>query len=146
MIKDFKKENIGPCSYNFRLDKIFIHKKSSGIIDIQNDIYPDLEEVSLPYVLKPGEYVLGQTIESFDTPLDLTSIYAMRSTALRIGLDIVCGMNDPGYQGKAVFGIKNISLNKIKLFEGMELLKTAFLELKGSAMPVKTKFMGGKLL
>ena len=146
MIVNFKKENISSCTYNFCLGKIFIYDKSSDIIDLEKGILPKLKEVSLPYILKPNEYILGQTIEEFDTPLDLMSIYAMRSTAFRMGLDILCGLNDPGYKGNAIFGIKNISQNKIKIFYRMELLKTAFIELKGNAKPIETKFMGGKLL
>lgn len=146
MIENFKKENIGPCKYDFELGEIFKHKKTEKVIDISENKLPELVELKLPYVLKPGEYVLGKTIEKFDTPLDLMSIYAIRSTAFRIGLNIICGINDPGYKGNAVFGIHNVSQNKVKLFKGMKLLQTAFLELKGEAIPIQTKYMGGKVL
>lgn len=146
MIINYKKENIGPCAYNFRLGKLFKHKKSKKIIDIENNILPELEELNLPYVVEPGEYVIAKTIEEFDTPLDLMSIYAMRSIALRLGLDILAGINDPGYNGNALFGIVNVSQNKIKLFEGMELLQTSFIGLEGEAIPIQTKYMGGKIL
>ena len=146
MINNYRKENIGPCTYNFRLGKIFRHEKTTKIIDIEKDVLPKLKEVKLPYIIKPGEYLLGKTIEEFDTPLDFMSIYAMRSVALRLGLNILCGLNDPGYKGNAIMGIHNISQNKIRLFEGMELLQTAFIDLKGEAIPIQTRYFGGKLL
>lgn len=146
MIKNFKLENIGPCVYNFRLGKLYRHKKTNKVIDVESDLLPELEELKLPYIIKPGEYIIGKTIEEFDTPLDLMSLYAMRSIGIRIGLNIIHGINDPGYKGNAIFGIHNISHNKIKLFEGMELLQTAFVNLKGDAIPVDTKYMGGKIL
>jgi len=146
MIENFKKENIGPCKYDFELGEIFKHKKTKEIIDISKDKFPELIELKLPYVLKPGEYVLGRTIEKFNMPLELLSIYASNSIAFRLGMNILCGLNDPGYKGNAIFGIHNISQNKILLFRGMKLLETAFVELKGDATPVQTKFMGGRVL
>jgi len=146
MIKDARKENILGCKYSFRLGEIFQHEKI-GLVDISKDKVPGLKKIKLPYVLKPGEFVLGRTIESFDTPLDLMSIYSASSTSIRIGLNIlVGGINDPGYKGNAIMGIQNVSANRIKLFEGMELMHTAFLELKGRAVPSCTKYMGGKIL
>ncbi|MBI4451125.1 hypothetical protein HY642_04060 [Candidatus Woesearchaeota archaeon] len=146
MIKDFDKQNIGPCKYTFRLGEIFKHDKID-IVDIGADKVPSLKALPLPYILKPGEFVLGRTIEQFDTPLDLMSIYGASSITIRIGLHIVVGgINDPGYKGNAVMGIHNISENKVRLFRGMQLLHTAFLELKGRAIPIQTKYMGGKVL
>ena len=145
MIKNFEKENINSCSYDFRLGEIFKHEKIS-FVDTEKGDVPKLKELKLPYILKPGEYVLGRTIEEFDTPLDLMSIYAIKSHAFRIGLNILCGLNDPGYKGKAVFGIQNVSKNKVKLFLGMQLLETAFVDLKGDSVPIQTKYMGGNLI
>jgi len=146
MIKNFKKENIGPCKYKFRLGEIFKHDKID-VVEVDKDKFPKLKKLKLPYILKPGEYVIGRTIEEFETPLDLMSIYTASSISIRIGLNIsVGGINDPGYKGNAIMGIQNISQNKIKLFEGMKLMHTAFLELKGTAIPVQTKYMGGKIL
>ena len=146
MIENYKKDNIGPCKYTFRLGEIFKHDRID-VIEIDKNKLPQLIELKLPYILKQGETVIGRTIEKFNTPLDLMSIYAASSISIRIGLNILLGgINDPGYKGNAIFGIQNVSINKIKLFEGMELLHTAFLELKGTAIPVQTKYMGGKIL
>src|SRR3989344_7675846 len=122
MIKNYKKENIGPCKYKFRLGEIFKHKKID-VLEIDKNKFPELKKVALPYILKPGESVIGRTIEEFDTPLDLMSIYAASSISVRIGLTLsVGGINDPGYKGNAILGIYNSSINKVKLFKGMELL------------------------
>lgn len=145
MINNYKKENIGPSSYDFRLEEIFEYKKIN-LVDLENNKLPKLKKLKLPYILKPGEYILARTIEELDTPMDLMSIYSTKSTAFRIGLNILCGLNDPGYKGKVVFGIQNISKNKIKIYYGMELLQTEFNELNGEAVPIQTKYIGGKIL
>jgi len=146
MLENYKKENIGPAKYTFRLGELFKHKKI-GIVDLEKEKVPELQELTFPYILKPGELVIGRTIEKFNTPLDVMSLYAASSTSIRIGLQVmVGGFNDPGYKGNAVMSIKNVSQNKIKLFKGMELMHTAFITLKGTAIPVQTKYMGGKVL
>ena len=92
MIKNYKKENIGPCKYKFRLGEIFKHKKID-LVDVEHNIFPELIKLKLPYVLKPGEFVIGRTIEEFDTPIDLMSIYAASSLSLRIGLNVLVTKN-----------------------------------------------------
>ena len=143
MIKNYKKENISSCTYDFRLGELFRHRKTKLV---SKDNRPKLKKLNLPYIIKPGEFILGKSIEQFDTPLELMSIYAIKSFAFRIGLNIICGTNDPGYKGEAVFGIQNISENNIKLEKGMSLIKTAFITLKGNAVPIQTKYMGGKVI
>ena len=146
MIENYLKNNICSCKYKFRLGEIFKHEKCN-VVDVQKEQFPKLKALKLPHTLKPGEFVIGRTIEKFNTPLDLMSIYAASSLSIRIGLNILMGgINDPGYKGNAIMGIQNISPNKIKLFKGMELLHTAFIDLKGTAIPVQTKYMGGKIL
>jgi deoxycytidine triphosphate deaminase len=146
MIINYKKENIDGCKYKFRLGELFRHTKID-VVDVSMDKLPELVPIELPYIIKPGEFVIGRTIEEFDTPLDLMSIYAASSLSIRIGLNILCGgINDPGYKGKAILGIQNISPNKIKLFSGMNLMHTAFINLNGKAIPIQTKYIGGKIL
>jgi len=145
MLKNFKKENIGPCSYDLRLKEIFKPKKIV-IVDLSKDKITKFTKLKLPYILKPGEFLLGKTFEEFDTPLNIMSILKTKSTSFRIGLKILCAVNDPGYKGEIVFGIHNISNNKIKIFKGMSLLQAVFIDLKGSSVPIQTKYMGGNLL
>ncbi|MBI4983669.1 hypothetical protein HZC32_03425, partial [Candidatus Woesearchaeota archaeon] len=134
MIENFSKENIGPCSYDFRLEEIFKHGKIK-LVDLEKRKLPKLNQLKLPYFLKPNEYVIGRTLEKLNTPLDLMSFYAMKSTAFRIGLNILYGLNDPGYLGDVIMGIQNVSGNKIKLYRGMKLFQIAFVELKGKPLP-----------
>ena len=144
MLKDFKKENIEPCTYDLRLGELFKHSKID-IIEIPN-VKPEAITLKLPYMLKPGEFVIGRTIESFDMPLDLTAMLKGRTSMMRFGLNIMAAIMDPGYKGQIVFGIQNITQSPIKIVKGMKLLQAMFFELKGQAIPVQTKYIGGKLL
>ena len=145
MLKNYVRENIQPCSYDFRLGELWKHKKG-GVIDLSRDKLPALVALKLPYQLKPGEYVIGKSIEELDTPLDVMCFYAAKSTAFRIGLNILYGINDPGYKGKAIIGIYNISQNTIILKKGMSFLQAVFVTLKGQPIALQTKYFGGKIL
>jgi len=145
MIEQYDHKSIGPCSINFRLGELFKHKKGKTIeLDINK--FPDLTKLTLPYNIKPGEYLLGRTIEKMNTPSNIMGIFKIKSQAFRIGLNIISGINDPDYKGNVVFGIHNISQNTIKLYKGMNLLHGVFSELKGEPIPIKSRFMGGKIL
>lgn len=144
MIKNVKKENIRPSSIDLRLGKIFkINSKEA--IDIEKK-FPESKEIKLPYILKPGEYVLASTIERLEKDKKYFRILGARSRAFRIGLGIQANFFGPYYEGEAIFGIKNLSENKIKLSEGISLIQIAFLEINGETVPVKHDFQSGKIL
>ena len=145
MIEDYETSNIGPCSVNFRLGELFKHQ-SIAEVDIEKGQLPELTELSLPHTIQPGEYLLGRTIEKMNTPPNVFGIYKIKSQAFRIGLNIISGINDPEYKGNIVFGIQNVSINPIKLTRGMTLLHGVFMDIKGEAVPLKTRFLGGRVL
>lgn len=63
----------------------------------------------LPYVLKPGEFLLGATLEVVRLPRDIAAQVKGKSTWARRGLLVECaGFIDPGFKGNIVFEIKNL--------------------------------------
>ncbi len=144
MIENFRKDRIGPCSYDLTLGELFAYKKKT--IDVNKNKLPEFSPLKLPYVLKPNELVMGRSVEIFHVPLDLMAIFKMRSTAFRLGLNILIGVMDPGYNGEIVFGIHNISKSSVVLHKGMSLVQGVFINMKGDAVPIQTKYMGGKLI
>lgn len=63
----------------------------------------------LPYALRPGEFLLGATLEVVTMPRDIAGQVKGRSTWARRGLLVECaGFIDPGFQGNIVLEIKNL--------------------------------------
>lgn len=145
MIKNFSKDRIAACSYDLRLGEIFRYKKSASPIDISKE-KPGLAKLKLPYVLKPGEHIVGRTIEEVEMPMDLMGVCYPRGHAYRLGINILCSITPPNFKGKLVFGIQNLSQNKIVVNKDLNLLQISFYELKGDPIPFEASYMGGKLI
>ena len=144
MIKNFDGTQIKPGSVNIRLDSLYK-------IGSKKKICPDnitVQEccISLPYSLKPGDYVLGKSMEQFTLPKNYCIYHTHRTSTMRIGILIVGGYGDPGYKGEIYFGIKNIGENTVVLKRAMSLSKVIFIAVEGNSLPLISRFQGGKLL
>lgn len=82
-------------------------------------------------VLPPNAFILGVTRETISLPNDLCARLEGRSSIGRLGISIhvTAGYIDPGFQGKIVLEIKNVSPNTIMLHEGMRICQLVFEEL-----------------
>ncbi|MBS3060541.1 MAG: dCTP deaminase [DPANN group archaeon] len=147
LINNYKKKNIQGAAIELRLGSLY--KQDKGTVDILEGKWPDAKEILIeekPYTLKPGEFILGKTIESFDVPDDLAALVVPRSTIFRMGIESSTGFVDPGYQGELVVPMKNVGENPILLKHGMAVVKVIFLEVKGGTIPLFTRYMGGKVV
>ncbi len=137
MIRDFDVSCFKPVSYALRLKTVSTFSNTKDI--------PDLKEQKLPYLAKPGEYVLGTSVEVLEFPQNLLGLVVPTSFAIRIGIGINAGKIDPTYKGEVNFGICNSTNRKIKLEKNMQLVHLLISEFKGETIPLETKFFGGKM-
>ncbi|MGH7245960.1 MAG: dCTP deaminase, partial [Candidatus Levyibacteriota bacterium] len=79
------------------------HRKTADVKLVQS--YEPKKTKSI--TLKPGDFYLVTTIESVNTPLNITINFKPRSTTFRSGLFLRTGNVAPGYKGKLSFGLKN---------------------------------------
>jgi len=146
MLKNVKKENIRPASIDLQLGAVYIFSKMK-IVDVEKGKVPKHTSVSLPYVLKPGEYVLGKTIEIIEQKnKKYACLLSARSRAFRYGLSVQTNYWGPYYKGPIIFGIKNISHNPVKLFKGLSIVQLSFLDIKGQTNPVMHDFQSGRMI
>lgn len=75
---------------------------------------------SLSTIVKPGELVIGQTLESVTLPNDLVGFIEGRSRYARIGISVhmTAPKIDPGFQGTIALEITNVGRYPIELSEG----------------------------
>jgi deoxycytidine triphosphate deaminase len=145
MIEGCREENIQPVSVDLTLGKVF-RIKAKEIVDIDENT-PDVEELSLPHILAPGEYVLGRTFERIDQKRTRYGILVVpRSRTFRIGLQISTGLTAPNYRGEIVFGIRNASQNRIRLDKGMGLIQLVFFDVKSDIIPLQHRYQDGRVI
>ena len=66
-------------------------------------------DVTKPYTLRPGEFILAHTVEVFDFPDDLAALLRIKSSQGRIGFEhLDAGWVDPGFAGSLTLEFKNM--------------------------------------
>lgn len=96
-------------------------------------------------VIKPGDYFLVTTIESVNTPLDLTINFKPRTTTFRSGLFLRTGNVAPGYKGKLTFGLKNEGPSKVTIEMGARFVHAQFEQVLGDGSQYRGQWQGGRV-
>ncbi len=132
---------IQPSSIDVRLDRFFrlFDNHKYAVIDPAEDqpeltrlVEPDGEE---PFVLHPGEFVLGSTYEAVTLPDDVAARLEGKSSLGRLGLltHSTAGFIDPGFTGHVTLELSNVATLPIKLWPGMKIGQMCFFRLSSAA-------------
>ncbi|NNH06638.1 dCTP deaminase [Cellulomonas fimi] len=130
-----------PSSIDVRLDRFFrlFDNHKYPVIDPSAD-QPDLTrlvEVSgdEPFVLHPGEFVLGSTFEQVTLPDDVAARLEGKSSLGRLGLltHSTAGFIDPGFSGHVTLELSNVATLPILLWPGMKIGQLCFFRLTSAA-------------
>ena len=88
-----------------------------------------------PFVLHPGEFVLGSTLELCTLPDDLAGRLEGKSSLGRLGLltHSTAGFIDPGFSGHITLELSNVANLPITLWPGMKIGQLCLLRLTSPA-------------
>src|SRR6266542_4213811 len=83
------------------------------------------------FILHPGEFVLGSTLEMIGIPADLAARLEGKSSLGRLGLltHSTAGFLDPGFQGHVTLELSNVANLPITLYPGMRIGQIAVFQL-----------------
>jgi dCTP deaminase len=120
---------IQPSSIDVRLDRWFRVFENHKYPHIDPSVeQPDLTrllepEGDEPFVLHPGEFVLGSTYEVVTLPDDVAGRLEGKSSLGRLGLltHSTAGFIDPGFSGHVTLELSNVATLPIMLFPGMKI-------------------------
>jgi dCTP deaminase len=138
-IEPYDPEDIQPSSVDLHLDRSFrvFRNNRYPYIDVRAP-QPDLTELLTvaddePFVLHPGEFVLGQTLEWVELPNDIVARLEGRSSLGRLGLLIhsTAGYVDPGWKGNLTLELSNVANLPIALYAGMGIGQISFFAMSG---------------
>ncbi|WP_243790425.1 dCTP deaminase [Saccharopolyspora gloriosae] len=132
---------IQPSSIDVRLDRFFRVFDNSKYTHIdpsqQQDELTSPVEVTGddPFVLHPGEFVLGSTYESVRLPDDLAGRLEGKSSLGRLGLltHSTAGFIDPGFFGHITLELSNVANLPITLWPGMKIGQLCLFRLSSPA-------------
>lgn len=132
---------VQPSSVDVRLDRLFrlFDNHKYPHIDPAQD-QPDLTrlvevEGDEPFVLHPGEFVLGATYEVVTLPDDIAARLEGKSSLGRLGLltHSTAGFIDPGFSGHVTLELSNVATLPITLWPGMKIGQLCFFRLSSPA-------------
>ena len=88
-----------------------------------------------PFVLHPGEFVLGSTYERVTLPDDVAARLEGKSSLGRLGLltHSTAGFIDPGFSGHVTLELSNTATMPILLYPGMKIGQLCFFQLSSPA-------------
>ena len=93
-------------------------------------------EEGQPFILHPGEFVLGTTLERLTLPDDIVARIEGKSSLGRLGLLIhaTAGFVDPGWtNGQITLELSNVAPLPIRLWPSMKIAQFSFMQMDGPA-------------
>jgi dCTP deaminase len=152
-VDPYDPEMVQPSSIDVRLDHRFLVFRSHTrpVIDVRQDLTDLTEQVTAtdtePFILHPGEFVLGATAEVVALPDDIVGRVEGKSSLGRLGLLIhtTAGFVDAGFQGQLTLEFSNVATLPITLYPGMKIGQISFLRMDGPAEhPYGSSTLGSK--
>lgn len=137
VVRPFDPGDVQPASVDLHLDRKFrvFRNNRYPYIDLRQP-QPDLTELleirdDEPFILHPGEFVLGQTLEWVEIPDDLLAHLDGKSSLGRVGLLIhsTAGYVDPGWKGTLTLELSNVANLPIALYFGMKIGQISFVRM-----------------
>ena len=130
---------IQPSSIDVRIANLFrvFRNHTRGVIDVKVDLTELTELIEIPqdgtqpFMLHPGEFVLGSTLERIAVPDDLVARIEGKSSLGRLGLLIhsTAGFIDAGFDGHVTLELANVASLPITLYPGMKIGQVSFMEM-----------------
>lgn len=140
-LEPYEPEMVQPSSVDVRIDRYFRVFENHRYPHID----PSVEQAELtrlvepegdePFILHPGEFVLGSTYEVVSLPDDVSARLEGKSSLGRLGLltHSTAGFIDAGFSGHVTLELSNVATLPIKLWPGMKIGQLCFFRLTSPA-------------
>jgi dCTP deaminase len=142
-----------PSSVDVRVDRFFrvFHNARYPYIDVKQPQEELTEQVEIgddqPFILHPGEFVLGSTLERIRLGNDLVARLEGKSSLGRLGLLIhsTAGFIDPGWDGHVTLELSNVANLPITIYPSMKIGQISFMQMTEPATtPYGASAIGSK--
>ena len=136
-LEPYEPTMVQPSSIDVRLDRFFRVFENHRYPHIdpaqeQSELTREVEPIGdEPFILHPGEFVLGSTYEVVSLPDDVAARLEGKSSLGRLGLltHSTAGFIDPGFTGHVTLELSNVATLPIKLYPGMKIGQLCFFRL-----------------
>jgi dCTP deaminase len=152
-IEPYEPSFVQPSSVDLRVSngfRVFVNHRYSEIdprapqADLTQLIEVGVDE---PFMLHPGEFVLGSTLERVRLGVDVVARLEGKSSLGRLGLLIhsTAGFIDPGFEGHITLELSNVATLPIAIYPGMKIGQISFYQMTTAAeYPYGSPELGSK--
>ena len=152
-IEPYEPSYVQPSSIDLRVSngfRVFVNHRYSEIdprapqADLTQLVEVGEEE---PFMLHPGEFVLGSTLEKVRLGVDVVARLEGKSSLGRLGLLIhsTAGFIDPGFEGHITLELSNVATLPIAIYPGMKIGQISFYQMTTAAeYPYGSPELGSK--
>ncbi len=141
IIEPFDETCVQPSSRDGKVSNLFrvFRNHTAAVLDVKQDLTGLTELVEVPegeaFLLHPGEFVLGSTLERVAVPSDLVARVEGKSSLGRLGLVIhsTAGFIDAGFDGHVTLELANLANLPITLYPGMKIGQISFIKMTSPA-------------
>jgi deoxycytidine triphosphate deaminase len=131
IVLDGKESSVEGLKYDFALGSRMLF---GGRAPINTNNLTEQERSSL--VVKPGELVYVMSEEQVDLPMDIKADLSLKRKISHLGIQVLGGSSiDPGYKGRLVFALHNLSTRPFPLQPGRKLIAAQFYRLTENESP-----------
>lgn len=150
LLDPFEEKNVQPASIDLRLGTSFRvpdrHRSSVDLNNVPTDTTTPVDvEIDGPFVLHPGEFALGCTMERISVPPDLAMYIDGKSSLARIGMaaHVTAGYFDPGFDGVGTLELVNLFPVAIILRPGCLICQSRWMTLdEPTERPYRGRYQG----
>lgn len=148
LIEPFNPEQINPASYDVRIGRNYYIEadpskkyKKEELSKCGRWVSRQLDD--LPYVIKPGEFILAEAAEIVKIPNNVEAVFQLKSSRGREGYEhVLSGFIDPGFYGVITLELLNVNrYHDLLLARNMLIGQYRFSYL--SAIPMRDYSMTG---
>ena len=141
VIEPFDESCLQPSSVDVKVSNLFrvFRNHTAAVIDVKKDLADLTELVEVTndeaFMLHPGEFVLGSTLERVAIAHDLVARVEGKSSLGRLGLLIhsTAGFVDAGFDGHITLELSNVANLPITIYPGMKIGQVSFMTMTTSA-------------
>jgi len=135
VIDPFDEACLQPSSIDVKVSNLFrvFRNHTTAVIDVKKQLADLTELVEMPgdepFVLHPGEFVLGSTLERVAIANDLVARVEGKSSLGRLGLLIhsTAGFIDAGFDGHITLELSNVANLPITIYPRMKIGQVSFM-------------------
>jgi len=150
-IDPFDKSCVQPSTVDLHLGgevRVF-DSWQTGVVDVcqKVDVSRVVKIKKEGFIIHPGEFLLGSTVEKIALPNNIAAKLEGRSSLGRLGLVVhaTAGYVDPGFSGWLTFELSNLSRLPIRVYPGMKIAQICFFQMSSPVLhPYGAKGLGSK--